>query len=139
MSLKYLLDTNVLSEPLRPVPNVGVTRRLKKHRDQVATAAPVWHELVYGLSLLGPSRRRTAIKEYLESVIEPTLTILPYDSAAAKWHGQERARLQKDGRTPPFTDGLIAAVAVVHGLVLVTDNVVDYESFDGLRIENWID
>jgi len=63
--------------------------------------------------------------------------ILPYDEAAAEWHGEERARLDSIGRPAPFVDGQIAAIAHVHGLVLVTGNHQDFDRFKGLTLENW--
>ena len=46
MSAKYLLDTNIVSEPLRPAPNAKVLARLKRHQDELAIASVVWHELM---------------------------------------------------------------------------------------------
>lgn len=66
-----------------------------------------------------------------------TIPILPYDEAAARWHGQEQARLARLGRTPAFIDGQIAAIAKVNGLVLVTRNLKDFENFTELSVENW--
>ena len=63
--------------------------------------------------------------------------MLPYDDEAAKWHATERVRLEGIGRTPPFIDSQIAAVAFVNGLALVTANVSDFSGFLGLRVENW--
>ncbi len=45
MALRYLLDTNILSEPMRPAPDPGVMRRLLDVGDAAATGAPVWHEI----------------------------------------------------------------------------------------------
>ena len=63
--------------------------------------------------------------------------ILPYDEAAATWHGEERARLEAAGRPAPFVDGQIAAIAHAHGLALVTTNNKDFARFKGLTVENW--
>ena len=54
MSLTYLPDTNIISEPLRPVPNRQVIERLKRHQDEMALAAIVWHELLFGAYRLSP-------------------------------------------------------------------------------------
>ncbi len=110
--------------------------RLEEHRGEVCSAAPVWNELLYGCRRLPPSKRRRELQGYLDR-LERSLTILPYDAAAADWHAEERARLGRLGKTPPFVDGQIAAVARVHDLVLVTGNVVHYQDFAGLVIENW--
>ena len=68
------------------------------------------------------SRRRDAIERYLEDVALASFPILDYDRAAAEWHARERVRLETAGKTPPFIDGQIAAIASVHDLVLVTAN-----------------
>ncbi len=137
MNRRFVLDTNAVSEPLRAVPNAAVVRRIGEHDFEIAIAAPVWHELLYGCLRLPISRKRAAIERYLEQVCLATFPILPYDSAAAKWHAQERARLTAKGLTPPFLDGQIAAVAAVNDLKVVTRNVKDFERFKGLEIENW--
>jgi tRNA(fMet)-specific endonuclease VapC len=135
--LRYLLDTNTISEPARPSPNRRLLQRLERNAESVAIAAPVWHELLFGLQRLPPSAKRTRIEGYLfGSVID--LPILPYDSAAAQWHAEQRARLEAKGRPLPFIDGQIAAIAHVHDLILVTANLGHFKAFDGLRSENWI-
>jgi tRNA(fMet)-specific endonuclease VapC len=134
---RYLVDTNVLSEPVRQKPDETVVDKLREHGGELATASIVWHEMIFGVALLRPSRKRTAIERYLGEVISAALPILPYDALAAEWHGDERARLSRAGLTPAFADGQIAAVAAVHDLILVTDNVRDFEHFRGLRIERW--
>ncbi|GAB4126200.1 MAG: hypothetical protein OHK0050_38830 [Roseiflexaceae bacterium] len=70
-------------------------------------------------------------------MIAPTVPVLPYHEAAASWHGRERARLGALGRTPPFADGQIAAIAHAHQLILVTFNTADYADFSGLTLEDW--
>jgi tRNA(fMet)-specific endonuclease VapC len=135
--MRYLLDTNVLSDPLSPAPDRKLTAKLRKYSGDLCTASVVLHELRFGASRLPLSRRRETIERYLESVVEATLTILPYDAKAASWHGIERARLEKAGKAPSFADGQIAAIAAVHGLTLVTRNVSDFTIFKGLRVENW--
>lgn len=137
MTPEYLLDTNLLSEPLRPVPNSGVLRKLRMHQNKIATATVVWHELMYGCYRLPESRKRRAIEEYLQTVIWTTIPLLPYDIPAARWHALERARLEALGRKPPFVDSQIAAIAAVNELILVTANTRDYSLFDDLQVENW--
>lgn len=78
--------------------------------------------------------KRTAIEDYLNSI--PWI-ILPYDSEAAEWHAQERARLQRLGKTPTFPDGQIAAIAVTQKLTLVTLNRRDFQNFKGVNLADW--
>jgi tRNA(fMet)-specific endonuclease VapC len=135
--MKYLLDTNVVSEPLRPKPAAGVMGRLGEHEGDMAIPALVWHELRYGCARLKRSRHRTAIEHYIDDVVFASFPILDYDHRAAAWHAIERARLIAAGRTPPFVDGQIAAIAHVNDLTLVTANKADFRGFKGLRVENW--
>jgi tRNA(fMet)-specific endonuclease VapC len=93
----------------------------------------VWHELTFGCRRLPPGRRRDALEAYLRDVVQASFTILPYDAAAAAWHGFERARLEALGRPAPYADGQIAAVAHANGLVLVTLNAAGFASFKGAR------
>lgn len=137
MSLLFLLDSNILSEPLRANPSEKVLKRLERHPETLATASPVWHEMNFGCARLPDSRRRRTIESYLERIVRGTLAILPYDTKAAEWHARERARLEARGRTPPFVDGQIAAIAVVNNLTLVTENEAEFSNFRNLRIENW--
>ncbi|MDP9361090.1 MAG: type II toxin-antitoxin system VapC family toxin [Acidobacteriota bacterium] len=137
MSLKYLLDTNIVSEPLRPKPRRAVLRNLRRHEEEIAISSVVWHELRFGMERLPPSRRRVAIERYLEEVVLTTMPILDYDRAAAEWHASERARLAARGETPPFVDGQIAAIAHVHDLILVTFNATDFKRFEGIRVLSW--
>jgi tRNA(fMet)-specific endonuclease VapC len=135
----FLLDTNAISEPLRPVPNENLLAQIREHEDRLAIAAVVWHELLYGMARLPESRRRTAIEQYLFEVVWPTIPILPYDEGAARWHATERARLATLGRLPSFADGQIAAIAVTAGLTLVTSNTADFTPFEGVEIANWLE
>jgi tRNA(fMet)-specific endonuclease VapC len=140
--LRFLLDTTIVSAPIvsAPIakdPNRRVVKKLAQESSDCAIAAPVWHELIYGASRLPPGKRRMALEEYLHDVVRSSFAILPYDDAAAEWHGREGARLEEDGRTPPFVDGQIAAIAVIHGLVLVTAKQKDFRGFADLETADW--
>lgn len=137
--LSYLLDSNVLSEPARPHPNVYVQARLAAHRSVVCTAALVLHEMRYGIARMPEGRRKEALTHYLEHTVMQRLPILAYDREAALWHAEERARLAAQGRTPPFVDGQIAAIAMVNNLTLVTRNTADFAEFAALPVENWFE
>jgi tRNA(fMet)-specific endonuclease VapC len=137
VSLRFLLDTNVFSEPLRPIPNSNVMEMLREHENEIATAIVVYHEILFGSYRLPDSKKRRTIEKYLQEVIQPNIPILPYDNNAAKWHALERARLVAIGKTPSFPDGQIAAIAHVNDLILVTNNVSDYADFSQLQIDNW--
>ena len=135
--IRYLLDANVLSEPVKPRPNHNVVERIGVHSGEIAMAAPVWSELLFGCFRLPESMPRRIIEDYLLNTVQTTVTILPFDQRAAEWHASERARLGGIGLTPPFVDSQIAAVAFVNDLTLVTANTADFSNFDDLRIEDW--
>ncbi len=134
---RFLLDTNVLSESVKTTPDKSVLKMLEKHRFEIVTAAPVWHELQYGCYRLPVSRKRELIETFLEDVVRQNMEILPYDHRAAVWHAKERARLTSLGKTPPFTDGQIAAVAAVNQLIVVTRNTPDFQFFSDVATINW--
>ncbi|AFZ13930.1 PilT domain-containing protein [Crinalium epipsammum PCC 9333] len=54
MTLGFLLDTNILSEPLRPIPNYKVLEKLRQYHQEIATASIVWNELLFGCHRLPP-------------------------------------------------------------------------------------
>jgi tRNA(fMet)-specific endonuclease VapC len=112
-------------------------RRLHEHDGEMAIPALVWHELRFGCARLPKSRRREVIERYLNDVVAVSFPVLDYDQQAADWHALERARLVGAGRTPPFVDGQIAAIACVHELVLVTLNKADFAAFRGIQVKSW--
>jgi tRNA(fMet)-specific endonuclease VapC len=137
VTLRFLLDTAIVSAPIAKEPNRRVVKKLEQLSAHCAIAAPVWHELVYGASRLPGGRRRSALEEYLRAVVRRSFPVLPYDDAAAEWHGKERARLEEEGRPSPFVDGQIAAIAYTQGLILVTASARDFQSFAGLETADW--
>jgi len=119
------------------VPDTSVMEMFEKYQHEIATAAPVWHELQFGCQRLPGFRKREIIASFLNDIIKRTMLILPYDDRAAEWHATERARLLSKGLTPSFVDGQIAAISVVNDLILVTRNIEDFKQFLKLKIENW--
>jgi tRNA(fMet)-specific endonuclease VapC len=134
---RYLLDTSIVSSPISKAPNPEIVRHLESSGHECAIAAPVWHELTYGYHRLARGKRRDALERYLQDVVLVSFPVLPYDEAAARWHGQERARLEGLGRPSPYVDGQIAAIAFANSLVLVTANVKDFARFRDLDVQNW--
>ena len=135
--MKYLLDTNVLSESVKTSPQRSVLELTERHQNEIVTAAPVWHELFYGCQRLPVSRKRQILETFLYDVLKPNMIIIPYNEQAAEWHAKERTRLASMGQIPAFVDGQIAAIAKVNGLILVTRNTSDFNKYSGLKLENW--
>jgi tRNA(fMet)-specific endonuclease VapC len=135
-TLSFLLDTNIVSETARSAPNDGVMAQLRRHEAEIALAAPVLHELRFGWLRLPEGRRRDAIGAHLQQVLT-VLPVLAYDETAARVHAELRAQRESLGKPLPFVDGQIAAIAVAHGLTLVTRNLKDFQGLPGLRVVNW--
>jgi tRNA(fMet)-specific endonuclease VapC len=136
MSLKYLLDTNIISDLMRPVPNPRIIENFNLYRAEISTASVVIHELLYGCLRLPESKKRQTFLNYINGSVLNWSTF-DYESRAAQYHAQERARLSKIGKTLAFVDGQIASIAATNNLILVTNNVADFQFFDNLKIENW--
>lgn len=118
MTVRYLLDTSVVSSPASKRPDAGILSKLVDHEQECVIAAPVWHELTYGCQRLPRGKRRQALVASLQNVVFPAFPVLAYDDAAAHWHQ-------------------VAAIAHVHGLTLVTVNTRDFTRFNGLTVEDW--
>lgn len=134
--MRFLLDTNVVSELMRISPRPKVLRQLSLHEGHSAIASITWHELRFGTERLPAGARRDAFEEALETLRE-RFPILEYDASAADWHARERARLLAIGRTEQLFDGQIAAIAATRQLTLVTANAKDFKKYGGLSVVSW--
>lgn len=132
----WLLDTNVLSEATRPAPHAGVMANLSRYENELAIAAPVWHELRFGWLRMPAGQRRDAIGRFVQDVAGQ-LPVLPYDAQAARIHAELRVQRAQSGQTLAFVDGQIAAIAIAHGATLVTRNTRDFAELPGLRMVDW--
>ena len=139
MGLIYLVDTNIVSEILRPHPNPQVQHFWGAYQGHMGISATTWHELIFGLHRMPESRRKRAIQSFLFDMVKDVMPIFPYDEMAAVWFARERVRLTNIGQTPSYADGQIAAVSATNNLTLVTNNERDFANFSGLVIENWFD
>lgn len=139
MAVKYLLDTNILSEPVRSQPNPHVIRQMEAYSGNLAISSITWHELLFGLFKLPSSQRRTTLEDYMFNTIRNKIPILSYDADSAAWFALQRARLSQMGRSPSFPDGQIAAVAATNKLILVTRNISDFLDFEDVQLENWFE
>ena len=137
--MRYLLDTNILSEPVSARPNPSVMEKIKTNGASLALASVSWQEMLYGMYLLPAGKRRDRIEDYLFRRILPVLPIIAFDQSAAQWQAEQRARLRQVGKHPSYPDSQIAAIAAVNNLVLVTRNIDDFADFERLRTQNWFE
>jgi tRNA(fMet)-specific endonuclease VapC len=131
--MRYLLDTNVVSDLIRN-PQGGVAARIREVGEaQICTSIIVAAELRYGAAKKG-SPRLTA---QLEAVLGG-LEVLPFEAPADAVYGLIRARLEQAGRPIGGNDLLVAAQSVALGCTIVTDNEGEFARIDGLACENWL-
>jgi tRNA(fMet)-specific endonuclease VapC len=76
--IRYLLDTNVMSEPATRNPSEAVLSRLRERGGEVALPAVAWHELIYGARRMDQGRRRDDLLAHLQEVVRPSMPIVPY-------------------------------------------------------------
>ncbi len=134
-----MLDTNTLAEPGAARPSSPVLEKVKTYSTSLAIASVTWQEMLYGMYLLAPGRRRDRIEDYLFRRIHSAFPILDFDENAARWQAEQRARLRKIGKSPSYPDSQIASIAATNDCVLVTRNISDFTEFDGLRTQNWFE
>ena len=135
----YLLDTNVISEFGKSIPNISVLRKIKEKEELCAICSTVWQESVYGLKIMPEGRRKEVITKIIDYIRE-TFDIIPYDSFASQICGEIRAKCKEAGKPAPFYDSQIAATAIANNMILITHNKEDYEPLlenSMLRIEDW--
>ncbi len=140
MSAGFLLDTNVPSETLRPIPHPGVTAWVEAQSDIQFVSVVSIGELRRGATLLAQgSARRLQLEHYIEIKI-PLLfgkRVLPITQAIAERWGVLDARRQSAGQPLGIADGMIAATAVEHDLTLVTRNVKDFAGLGVTVFNPW--
>jgi tRNA(fMet)-specific endonuclease VapC len=135
--MKYLLDTNILSELVkkRPRPHV-VTRLASQSRKSLVTSCICVMELRFGSAL------RKDFEGFWLKILEEILSrvdILPLGAEEALIAGDTLAHLQKAGRPIGIEDLLIASTALNHKCVLVTCNTRHFSNIKGLIVENWLE
>jgi tRNA(fMet)-specific endonuclease VapC len=132
--MKYLLDTNAWIQCLRTKGNKLVKQRLAAHPpSDVVACSIVVGELCYGAA---KSQNPPAEQARVDALLAPHRS-LPFDDAAARRFAEVRAQLEAQGQKVADLDLMIAAIALTHGVTLVTHNTVDFARISGLALEDW--
>lgn len=126
--MRFLLDTNLLSEGARRRPDPGVIAWLETHSPlDMVVSALTFGEIRKGVDLLDPGAGRTRLEAWLSADLPRQFAgrVLPIDEAVAVAWGRLAAASHRRGRHLPLADGLLLATAAVHTLTLVTRNERD--------------
>jgi predicted nucleic acid-binding protein len=138
--MSFLLDTNVLSEPMNERPNSGVLDWLSRvNEDEVFVSVVTITELRYGVERLATGKRRERLDGWLRKDLISRFEgrILPVDLGIGDACGRLMARSESTGRPIEARDAFIVATAEVHGLTLVTRNTSDFEPTLKAIINPW--
>ena len=130
--MRYLVDANVLSEPTKPAPASKVVEWLRRNERELAVDPIILGELRFGILLLRKGKRRTGLERWFDAGVQQ-LHCLPWEAETGLRWAQLLASLRAAGRAMPIKDSLIAATALVHGLIVVTRNRADFEKA-GVRL-----
>jgi tRNA(fMet)-specific endonuclease VapC len=131
--LKYMLDTHICIFTSKNKPS-QVREAFECHHEQMCISTMTLMELVYGAETSAFPQRNLAVIERLVARMQ----VLDYNAKAAGHTGQLRAELQKPGKTIGAYDFQIAGHARSLGLILVTNNLREFERVPGLRVEDWV-
>lgn len=131
--MSYLLDTNICSEHLRRP--AGLSHRFIQHSGRLHISTVVLGELyAWAYRRLDP---RPLLRS-LERDLLDDVQVLTFDSICAERFGVERGGLLRRGIVVSTLDLMIASVALVHDLTLVTHNTADFQHVPELRLEDWL-
>ncbi len=125
-----IIDTNVVSELMRPDPNRQVVDWLSRQNvSDVHMTALTVAEITYGLKTMPDGKRRRDLETRFRQVVESGFSgrVLAFDAAAALVYGEIMASRRAEGRSMSVIDGQIAAIARTSGATLATRNVADFE------------
>ena len=131
--MRFLFDTNILSELARPRPHSSVLS-FASSLSQITLSVITVEEIFYGLA----AKPNLRIQGWFEMFVETNCLVLPVTEAIAKQSGELRGKLQVQGKPRTQADMLIAATAKIHQLTLVTRNVKDFQDCNILILDPFV-
>ncbi|MCA3180422.1 MAG: type II toxin-antitoxin system VapC family toxin [Burkholderiaceae bacterium] len=135
-----LLDTNVLSELMRPTPDPGVAAWIAGHpASGLATTTITQAEIRHGIARLPSGRRRDALQRAVAAMFDEEFgdRVLPFDAAAAPHYATLRATRERAGRPIPAFDAQIAAIARAHRATIATRDLGGFADCGVPLVDPW--
>ncbi len=131
--LKYMLDTNIVIYVIKRRP-LEVLGTFNQHAGQMCISSITFSELLHGVEKSAkPDHNLRQVESFVSR-----LDVLDYTSKASAHYGDIRSNLEKKGKTIGVNDLHIAGHARSEGLILVTNNVKEFERVEALRLDNWV-
>ena len=131
--MRFLVDTNAWIHCLKTPNSIVAGRVAVTPASEITVCSIVWAELLHGARKYANQSRR-------EKLVYETLApyrSLPFDDDAARKYARIRDQLETRGEVIGLNDLLIASIALVHDLTVITNNVGEFRRVDGLRCEDW--
>jgi tRNA(fMet)-specific endonuclease VapC len=130
---RYMLDTNIISDPIKNPQGRAAKRIAKAGEGNICTSIIVAAELRYGCAKSGSKRLLKAVEDLLGEI-----DVLPFDVPADAEYGAIRSELEATGKRIGGNDLLIAAHAYATGTTIVTANTDEFRRVRGLNVDNWL-
>ena len=130
--MMYMLDTNICIYVIKNRP-AHVLQKFNKHHGEMCISSITASELYYGAAKSGVPRHFKDVETFIARI-----EVLPIASFDAEVAGRIRADLAGKGTPIGPYDTLIAGSAMATNMILVTNNIKEFERVDGLELENWI-
>ncbi|MBR3813629.1 MAG: type II toxin-antitoxin system VapC family toxin [Spirochaetaceae bacterium] len=138
----YLLDTNIVSEIIKPEPDLNVIKKIAEHNSDCAICSPVWQELLFGLYRMPESINKKYLGKFIKEDVHENFKIKNFTEKAADIQAQLRIKLEQLGKPTQKEDSMIAAIALANHMVLVTRNTKHFaaiQQVSALTVENWFE
>ena len=136
----YLLDTSIISEPTKAVPDKNIIQKMADNLDYSCICSVIWAEVLSGVKLQTEERRKSVFFDYYVDNVQKFFDIIPFDTSCASIYSDLIQRLKEKGSRLSMFSTMIAATAIANNLILVTKNISDFEpikEISNLMIENW--
>jgi predicted nucleic acid-binding protein len=135
-----ILDTNVVSELMKPAPNAAVTNWLhQQSRRDLSTTSISKAEILYGVARLPDGRRKVDLAAEAERMFRDDFPapLFAFDDSAARYYAEILGARRRAGRPMTTLDAQIAAIAAANGASIATRNVVDFEGCGLAIVDPW--
>ena|SRR5436190_5758631 len=136
--MKFLVDTNVVSEQVQKYPSEKVLRWLEENDQAIRLSVITIAEVKRGISRQPENQKKKDLQKWFDEVLRSfSERILPIDKEVALTWGEMYSAAQRHGFNPPGFDSLLAATALKHNLVVVTRNEDDFRGTGVKTINPW--